>query len=217
MRSLREKAHADGVAILQVFCDEHDIETPRLLIESGFKELALMVFLERRVSVRDRNLSPAQDIGWVGYSPELNKDFADTVESTFEGTLDCPNLPRWSSASETLAGWRRRGTFDPGLWWLARVDGEYAGCLLLTHYPERERFEVTYVGVVPKRRGRGLGRKMMEKGLFEIAGRHAKSVLALAVDAQNSPAVRMYESLGFTVAERRKVFFSLLAQPSRSR
>ncbi|MFZ9089429.1 MAG: GNAT family N-acetyltransferase [Planctomycetaceae bacterium] len=59
---------------------------------------------------------------------------------------------------------------------------------------------VQNVGVVPEHRGAGLGRALMLKAMagFRLAGMSATS---LEVTARNIPAVKLYESLGFTVRQ----------------
>lgn len=64
--------------------------------------------------------------------------------------------------------------------------------------------EVYVVGIAPRAQGRGLGRALTVAGLRHLAavrrgGRPLAKVI-LYVDAENTSAVRMYESLGFTTA-----------------
>ncbi|MCE3555496.1 mycothiol synthase [Pseudonocardia sp. RS11V-5] len=58
--------------------------------------------------------------------------------------------------------------------------------------------EVYVLGVDPAAHGRGLGRVLTLAGLHHLAGRGLDTVL-LYVEADNAPAVRVYEKLGFTV------------------
>ena len=55
------------------------------------------------------------------------------------------------------------------------------------------------VGVAPAAQGRGLGRTLTLAGLHHMAERSVAGV-DLYVDADNVPAVRLYDSLGFVVA-----------------
>ncbi|MCE0765831.1 mycothiol synthase [Pseudonocardia kujensis] len=58
--------------------------------------------------------------------------------------------------------------------------------------------EVYVLGVDPAAHGRGLGRVLTLAGLHHLAGRGLDTVL-LYVEADNAPAVRVYEKLGFAV------------------
>lgn len=53
------------------------------------------------------------------------------------------------------------------------------------------------VGVDPNERGTGLGRALTLIGLRYLRGRGLSWVM-LYVDESNTPAIRLYESLGFT-------------------
>ena len=52
------------------------------------------------------------------------------------------------------------------------------------------------IGVAPKRRGRGDGRQLM-RGIIAAASERGLATLALEVLVQNTPAIPLYESLGF--------------------
>ncbi|MDQ4115701.1 MAG: GNAT family N-acetyltransferase, partial [Actinomycetota bacterium] len=58
--------------------------------------------------------------------------------------------------------------------------------------------EVYVLGVDPDAHGRGLGRTLTLAGLRYLRDRGLDAVL-LYVEADNGPAVRVYEQLGFTV------------------
>ena len=61
--------------------------------------------------------------------------------------------------------------------------------------------EVYVIGVAPAARGTGLGRHLLVAGLEHLLGRGVGEVV-LYVEADNTAAVRLYESFGFTHASR---------------
>lgn len=67
--------------------------------------------------------------------------------------------------------------------------------------------EITDIFVAPKLRGQGVGRKIVERCLFEAYKLGYKTV-SLWVIAENIPAVSLYSSVGFTI-ERTHDFFVL--------
>ncbi|KPK99310.1 MAG: hypothetical protein AMK75_06735 [Planctomycetes bacterium SM23_65] len=211
LRTLRTRAAQDGLLMLQVFCEEDDAKALDILKHSDFQELAVMLFMERTISPADRNITLDKRIRWIPYGEERHDEFVRVVKESYSGTLDCPALGEIRDVNLTLQGYRRRGEFDPSLWLLAEMEDEPVACLLPVHHPEENSTEVAYVAVVPSHRGKGLGRKAMEKGLSEVALRSPESTVTLAVDETNIPAVNIYRGLDFTVTERKCVYFSLLA------
>lgn len=74
------------------------------------------------------------------------------------------------------------------------------------HTEEEPAFgEVYVVGLSSDYRGRGLGDPLLRLGLAHLVGKGAERVI-LYVEADNGPAVRTYENLGFTVAEEHAVY-----------
>lgn len=61
---------------------------------------------------------------------------------------------------------------------------------------EKTRWHIDYVAVAPDCQGRGLGVKLVE-AVFERYGALGVKCFTLEVDAQNAPALRLYEKLGF--------------------
>ncbi|MFC5951276.1 mycothiol synthase [Pseudonocardia lutea] len=96
--------------------------------------------------------------------------------------------------------------FDPEGFLLAVDADDPAGRLLGYHWTkvhpptatEPSMGEVYVLGVDPAAHGRGLGRLLTLAGLHHLAGRGLDTVL-LYVEADNAPAVRVYEKLGFAV------------------
>lgn len=65
--------------------------------------------------------------------------------------------------------------------------------------------EVYVVGLSSDFRGQGLGDPLMRAGLAHLWGKGARRVI-LYVEADNQPAVRRYEEMGFSVAEDHVVY-----------
>lgn len=65
--------------------------------------------------------------------------------------------------------------------------------------------EVYVVGLSSDYRGRGLGDPLLRLGIAHLVAKGADRVI-LYVEADNEPAVRTYENLGFTVAEEHAVY-----------
>ena len=80
--------------------------------------------------------------------------------------------------------------------------------LILTEMPDWGAWDLSYVGVVPEARGRGVGRELVRKALFEAKVAEAPGMI-LSVDSRNRPARYLYESLGFEPYEEREVYLAV--------
>ena len=72
--------------------------------------------------------------------------------------------------------------------------------------------EILSVAVAASRRGRGLGRKLLDLHLRRLAGLGATAVF-LEVDEDNAPARRLYARAGFRDVGRRPAYYARGAQP----
>lgn len=79
--------------------------------------------------------------------------------------------------------------------WFARLDGEIVGTgALYCHGPGE--FEVAKMAVTPRIRGRGIGRRILEK-LIERFRERGGTRLRLATNSRLDAAIALYRSVGF--------------------
>jgi ribosomal protein S18 acetylase RimI-like enzyme len=105
--------------------------------------------------------------------------------------------------SPYLLGWGRPG--DVGV--IAEVDGQPVGAAWHRHYPAAqpgygfvaEAIPEASLGVEAAWRGRGIGRALLT-ALADRARENGAQALSLSVDANNAPAVALYQSMGFRSA-----------------
>ena len=191
------------------------------LVRGGLLATTTLTFLERPTrrpflpAFTARAMAPA--FRWSALTSETEADFRAVLEATYRESLDMPELDGVRSLDDVMASHRASGRFDPAHWSVGHLDGEpeAAAVLLLTEVPERPVWEVTYLGLTPPARGRGLGRAAL---LHATEQAHQAGVerIELAVDARNIPARRLYEAAGFVPFDRRIVHLAILnANPAR--
>jgi ribosomal protein S18 acetylase RimI-like enzyme len=199
VRSLRCK-------LAQALAHPDELRWAEPLKRCGFSAVTHLLQLER--SLDDVPAAPAI-LRYETYRPSLHADFAATLERTYEGTLDCPELNGKRTADEILAGHRGQGIFHPECWLLAYDGASPVGLILLTEMADGVTWELAYIGIVPEHRRRGLGRVLTLHALNLLRDQPATRLI-LCVDERNRPARRLYQSLGFAEGESSEVLLHFL-------
>ncbi len=197
VRSERDR----GLRLIQVLLDPDDIANRHALEAAGFREVAMLDYLERvgPPSAAPRGTNPPAFTGanWTNYSDAQHPRFSSLIARSYRDSLDCPGLSGMRTVEDAIDGHKAAGRFDPAHWWLLELDGRPAACILFGLSPIRPSAELVYMGVDPDCRGRGVGRYVLDHGLRSIA-LSGCGAITLAVDERNVPAIRLYERAGFS-------------------
>ncbi|MYS22861.1 mycothiol synthase [Streptomyces sp. DvalAA-14] len=100
-----------------------------------------------------------------------------------------------------LADREAESWFDPAGFFLAYRGAALAGFHWTKVHADEGLGEVYVLGVAPSEQGSGLGKALTSIGLRHLARDKKLGTAMLYVDADNSPAVAVYERMGFTVHE----------------
>jgi ribosomal protein S18 acetylase RimI-like enzyme len=202
-----EGLRSQGVQVVQAVLETEGAAAQRLL-GGGFRHVTNVLYL---VSLRTAfpESPPAEHLEFVPYATQEHRRFADLVERTYLGTLDCVAMDAVRSVDDVLEGYRRAGTFDPARWLVAHSAGRDVGCLILGEDLGMDGWELVYLGVVPeaRRRGHALAMTRHAQWLARGAGR---SRMVLAVDAANRPAIAVYAAAGFAAWDQRILYLRVL-------
>ncbi|WP_435017946.1 GNAT family N-acetyltransferase [Tundrisphaera sp. TA3] len=199
-----------GVAIAQALVDR---DAPRAaaadLTRGGLPRTTVLTYMHRRTATPLEHPSSPGFV-WRPLCDDTEAEFRSVLERTYAGSLDMPELEGVRSLDDVMASHRAAGRFDPSRWRVGTVPGEpEAGAvILLSEVPDRDAWEVAYLGLTPAARGRGLGRAALAHGL-DLA-RASASRLELAVDDRNHPARKLYDAAGFVPFDRRAVHLAVL-------
>ena len=206
IRCALEDLRARGFILAQALLDESaPPQGAKDLAAGGMPHITDLVYLEgdteQPVAVKP-GLPP---IDWLPFGPETEADFREVLEETYEGSLDMPELEGLRSLDDVLASHRAGGRFRPERWVVGRVRGEpgASAVLLLSDLPDRNAWEVAYLGLTPAARGRGLGRAVLAHAAV-LARPYVKRI-ELAVDVRNFPAHQLYRRAGMIPFDHRAV------------
>lgn len=173
--------------------------------QAGFQDLATLQYMARRLTGEEPpagNATPPA-VSHLPYEENRRREFEATLAATYEATMDCPDLNGLRTPADILLGHRGYGPFDPSLWSLMHIEKKPVGIQLLNISPGGREADLAYVGLVPEVRGRGLGRVLMEHGLRLLRDR-CVPLVTLAVDMRNTPALALYDTLGFHATQQRQ-------------
>jgi ribosomal protein S18 acetylase RimI-like enzyme len=182
------------------------------LLRHGFAHVAQILYLEHDLQALPAVPVSPLPVHCEPYGSANETPFRAALARTYESTLDCPELNGVRSIDEILASYQAARAGRQGPWWLIRAGDNPIGVVIITELSEAGVWDFSYIGIVPEHRGKGVARIAACRAL---AAAHAASAhqMVLAVDVRNSPARRLYQSLGFVEREIRDVYLHFLAGP----
>ena len=197
LKNLTERLAPAGFSLGQCVRDVGDRRVGRWLIEAGFREQGRMIVLEHSLAEIPTETAPLK---WSRWQPSDRARFVRTMEQTLVGTLDCPELTGFRTGDELLESHATSGDTGPEMWRLYSAENsgrvEDIALLLTTLHTSEKTLEVLYMGVVPGKRGRGIGQTLMNDALRQAGDAGAVRV-RLHVSEANLYAMKTYAAAGF--------------------
>ncbi len=199
------------VVLAQILVSPDSPAEPEVLSAGGFRELANLAYLTVDQKFFPGS-QPGSDLQFFSQASNDSDRLGKLLLETYEDTKDCPELNGIRQLPEVLEGYRSQGIFSPKHWFFIQDEGQDIGTLILTEHAKGGTWELTYMGVTPSGRGKGLGWQIVQFALWK-AGSGGAERLVLAVDEANEPALAVYRRAGFIVWDRRTVFARLCSLP----
>ncbi|MEX0876734.1 MAG: GNAT family N-acetyltransferase, partial [Phycisphaerales bacterium] len=206
----------ERVTLAQALMEPRHAWARKACSEAGMIFVGQLDYMRKPITMKD--LTPGQEPDWpkgVTVRPitTLDPDAPDTdfnslidaLNGSYEQTLDCPELCGLRSMPDVVESHKSTGDYNPNRWLLIFKDNRPAGCCLLSHCPLSRGAELVYLGLAPTVRGLGLGRRVLEYAIRRMGPVDIREVTC-AVDNRNTPAIGIYESLGFTRFDARVGF-----------
>jgi mycothiol synthase len=179
------------------------------LERNGFRHITQLWYMRHDFEFAPRLFQAPDALSCVSYASCDADIFRQTLLRTYESTLDCPEVNGVRTIEEVIAGHQSQGRHDPENWWLVLHDGKPVGVLLVSEMQDSSSWDLLYLGIVSEARGRGYGKELTRKALWEARAAGAPQ-LTLSVDFRNKPALHLYQGVGFEPYDRREVFLKIL-------
>lgn len=200
LQAVTQAQASQGVILAQAMLAPAD--NSAAFLAAGFERLTDLVYLSAPCQTPPPR--SAASVTFQTVAPENLSPFERLVERTYQGTQDCPAIHQHLTVHHTIESYLGQPGYAPHLWFVAKVGEVPAGCLILAeHSPAL--WELVYMGLVPEFRGRGLGAELVMQALVKACEAGVEQ-LALAVDADNHPALRTYDRFGFEPFDRLAVY-----------
>ncbi len=197
----------NGLTLVQSLPDPSARNDIAMLQAAGMRPIARLVYMNGTIQ-RTGSGSPQGPLTWRSYEQYSRQELGRTLQSTYEGSLDCPALRGRREIQDVIASHEANGVFCPQTWWLVEHHSQVVGCVLLNDSPKASAAELVYLGVYPAYRGQGFGRCMLRYAA-EQSHLRGREVLTLAVDADNHFAMRLYLAEGFQQVGCRLAYMAL--------
>ena len=203
LAAMVDQADQDRIRIVQALLDpQQQQRESRAFAHAGFERLAHLLYMEHSAPAEESPLLLPEGYDSIPWSEQARPQFEEAILASYQQTLDCPGLLGLRPIEDIIEGHMSAGKFQPPLWRCIRRAGEPVGAMLLNPLPQREAMELVYLGLAPAVRGQKLSRRLMEHGLG-LCRRYGARSMVLAVDEANTPAVGLYQKLGFRGTARK--------------
>jgi ribosomal protein S18 acetylase RimI-like enzyme len=193
------------VEMTQALLPARDAAAAPVLESVGFRILAELWYMSCEAGRFASDRPEVGELEFEAYSAAKRQRLKAVIERTYEQTLDCVGLNGMRAIEDVINGYQGTGVFRSENWQIVRSRGHDVGVLLMADHPQARHWELMYMGLVPEARGRRWGRSVTEYAKW-LGRRAGIERIVTAVDASNTPALRMYGAAGFETWDRRTVY-----------
>jgi ribosomal protein S18 acetylase RimI-like enzyme len=194
-----------GTKVCQAFVTADDTADLAPLERHGFWRVTELASSRRAVGTSFD--TPAPPARWRPWDAEPTCAQLELLLATHQDTLDCPELNHARTAEEILAGFRP-GRDSRSTWWSALDETDRLVGVVQFDGTASDALEVSYLGLVPSARGRGLAGALI-RFADRVAATGGYRTLNVSVDVRNTPAMKLYARHGFIEYDRRAVWLAV--------
>lgn len=200
LSALREWVSREPIALCHVVLPSPWDAWETTLVRSGMRAMAT---LEHRVWPGRSPIAPPPSLSLCPFTTHTRAAQQALLARVGEDSLDCPALRDALPVTTLLAGFQAQaGASNARYWFGLTCQQQTVGVLLLD--AADAHWSLQLMGLAPEWRGQGLGKAIIGHAQTLAAQAGAQS-LSLTVDAQNTPARRVYEQTGFELRGRERL------------
>lgn len=185
-----------GVVILQAVTTPEKSLNYLGLLRCGFTGPYRLIEQRHDLSDVERDAAIDPAIRLVPYSEEQFDHFARLLVETYVDSLDMPELNDLRTPEQAMGSHLGSGREPSPELYRIEVGRESVGVLMFNPGGPDNAWDLTYLGLRPAWRRRGLGRAIV-KAALAISAQAGAPALVLTFDERNHAARRLYESVGF--------------------
>lgn len=205
----------NDVHLVQSLLDPGDHRLQQIFQQAHFLRMAELYYLQGHPPAGIVPPPLPAACRWETYCEKTHSAFAQAIMDSYHGSLDCPALSGLRDIEDVIAGHKVSGTFNPQSWFLLLENQCPLGVLLLNEGMRGDALELVYLGLCPAARGRQFGQVLMRQALA-TAKTGGFERLCLAVDALNTPALKLYYRHGMQRVASKVAMLRNLRQPKIS-
>lgn len=187
--------------LAQTSIDVDDSLLEKAFQNAGFDTLTILTYMELSTAATSDETSNSK-VSFVSMEDATDAELQTVLSKTYIGSLDCPKIHGLRHIEDIIEGHRNQGSYDAQLWNIAVLEGAPVGVLLLNPIPEATCMELSYLGVTPSTRGKGVGDAMMSLAIKQSA-KFGLPRITLVVDSTNTPAITLYKRWNFLASRQR--------------
>jgi mycothiol synthase len=208
MQGVLARAAELNVVLLQAIVLRAELAQAQCLQRCGFEHITQIVFLMRPCRPNDALALPECVRRVEPHDPQ----FAALLDATYDRTLDVPELNGVRTIADVIESYLSVWRGEAPTWWAWHEPSEPDPVGLVMLGPLLDGvIELTYLGLRPSARGRGLGARLLRVATSQAVMASANALI-LNVDVRNEPALRLYRERLFREFDRREVLLLRLKQ-----
>src|SRR5262249_42307833 len=120
IQASHQRLRKQGVKLAQALLQPREVALGTSLARNGYRHITRLLFHRRWLDELPAiDLARSTALTLHQFAVADRRLFTSTLQRTYAGTLDCPELEGVRTIDEVMAGYQAQAGHDPRRWWLA--------------------------------------------------------------------------------------------------